>query len=216
MSARTFHISLKFVLLVGVTAMGIASLAIVAMSATRLQRLSYDNKLSSFHGSGFRALETVRVGAERVRSGSYDKVPETHFHEINAMVSSFNSMAENVANLVEKLDAARLEAERASRAKSTFLANMSHEIRTPMNAILGYAQILDRDQDINPKQRRAVNVIGRSGIHLLELINEVLDISKDEVNSLQHVHQQLANHLQHLLTEFRLDEIVRLTTKVAK
>jgi len=135
--------------------------------------------------SGFRALETVRIGAERVRHGAYDNVPETHFHEINVLVSSFNSMAENVASLVEKLQIARQDAERASRAKSTFLANMSHEIRTPMNAILGYAQILGRDQELNSKHHRAINVIGRSGTHLLELINEVLDISKIEAGKME-------------------------------
>lgn len=135
--------------------------------------------------SGFRALETVRIGAERVRQGTYDNVPETRFHEINVLVSSFNSMAENVASLVEKLQAARHDAERASRAKSTFLANMSHEIRTPMNAILGYAQILGRDQEVNSKHHRAINVIGRSGTHLLELINEVLDISKIEAGKME-------------------------------
>lgn len=75
---------------------------------------------------------------------------------------------------------ARLEAESANRAKSRFLASMSHEIRTPMNAILGYAQHLLREKGLTDKQREYVEIIGRSGQHLLGLINEILDMSKVE------------------------------------
>ena len=67
----------------------------------------------------------------------------------------------------------------ANRAKSQFLANISHEIRTPMNAILGYAQLLQRDRSMDA-QREAVNTIMNSGRHLIELIDDVLDISKIE------------------------------------
>ena len=74
-------------------------------------------------------------------------------------------------------------AEQANQAKSRFLANMSHEIRTPLNAILGYAQILRRDTETLPAQRRAVDTIEQSGDHLLKLINEVLDISRIEAGA---------------------------------
>jgi signal transduction histidine kinase/DNA-binding NarL/FixJ family response regulator len=75
---------------------------------------------------------------------------------------------------------AKEAAEAANRAKSTFLANMSHEIRTPMNAILGYAQLLQRDPRLDDEQRQSVEIIGRSGDHLLALINDVLEMSKIE------------------------------------
>jgi len=79
----------------------------------------------------------------------------------------------------EELKKARLEAEGANQAKSEFLSRMSHELRTPMNSILGFAQLLDRGE-LNPGQKKGVSHILRSGKHLLELINEVLDISRIE------------------------------------
>ena len=72
------------------------------------------------------------------------------------------------------------EADKANKAKSIFLANMSHEIRTPMNAVLGYAQILQRDSSLSEVQYEAIQTINKSGNHLLELINDILDISKIE------------------------------------
>ena len=75
---------------------------------------------------------------------------------------------------------AKEAAEAANRAKSAFLANMSHEIRTPMNAILGFSQLMLRDQDLNPQQKQYLGTINRSGEHLLALINDILEMSKIE------------------------------------
>jgi signal transduction histidine kinase/CheY-like chemotaxis protein len=76
-------------------------------------------------------------------------------------------------------EAARAEAERANRAKSEFLSRMSHELRTPLNAVIGFGQLLELD-DMDPRQCEAVQQILKAGRHLLELINEVLDISRIE------------------------------------
>ena len=78
------------------------------------------------------------------------------------------------------LAAAKEDADAANQAKSRFLANVSHEIRTPMNAILGYAQILRRQENLPPEHLGAVETIDRSGSHLLNLLDDVLELSKIE------------------------------------
>jgi signal transduction histidine kinase/DNA-binding NarL/FixJ family response regulator len=86
---------------------------------------------------------------------------------------------------LQQAETARQAAEVANQAKSVFLANMSHELRTPLNGILGYAQILNRDQSLTAKQRDGVGIIQRSGEYLLTLINDVLDLSKVEAGKLE-------------------------------
>jgi two-component system sensor histidine kinase/response regulator len=87
---------------------------------------------------------------------------------------------EELREAKEAADAARKAAESANRAKSVFLANMSHELRTPLNAILGFSQLMDRDPSLAVEQKESLEVITRSGEHLLTLINDVLEMSKIE------------------------------------
>lgn len=84
----------------------------------------------------------------------------------------------------EMLSEALASAERANQAKSDFLSSMSHELRTPMNAILGFAQILEFDEELTADQLESVNEILKAGRHLLDLINEVLDLAKIESGKL--------------------------------
>jgi len=89
-------------------------------------------------------------------------------------------VAEVARRARERAVKARKQADAANLAKSEFLANMSHELRTPLNAILGFAQILEHDPLLTLQQAGHVRTITRSGVHLLKLINDILDMSKIE------------------------------------
>ena len=102
------------------------------------------------------------------------------------------------------LEEARDEAERANNAKSEFLSRMSHELRTPLNAILGFGQLLEMSNPTPPQQKSIAHVL-HGGRHLLDLINEVLDIARIEAGRLELVPEpvQVATVLQEVLALVR-------------
>jgi len=108
-------------------------------------------------------------------SSAYDNVNlVSDLRELNL------SLEAKVTERTQQYREAKLAAEAANHSKSAFLSNMSHEIRTPLNAILGFAQILERDQSLLRAQRETIESIHTAGNHLLELICDVLDLSKIE------------------------------------
>lgn len=126
-----------------------------------------------------------------------------------------------LAAKVKEVEASEKKALYASNAKSTFLANMSHELRTPLNAILGFAQLMEREHHRASQDYEYLGIIIRSGEHLLNLINDVLSLSKIEAGKLSLSEQvfdlkkmlrslqemfQLRAEAKHLRLEFRVAE----------
>jgi len=90
------------------------------------------------------------------------------------------NLEDMVRHRTEQLAEAKARAEAANREKSRFLANMSHELRTPLSAVLGFSRLLKSGPDVTPRQQESLDIIVRSGEHLLNLINNVLDMAKIE------------------------------------
>jgi signal transduction histidine kinase/DNA-binding NarL/FixJ family response regulator len=105
---------------------------------------------------------------------------ERELHRRNADLHQLLNDLQEGKRAEEKAHREKAEAEAANVAKSTFLANMSHELRTPLNAILGFVQLMERDRYLAGQHRDNIEVIGRSGQHLLRLINDILEMSKIE------------------------------------
>lgn len=130
--------------------------------------------LAGFYLAVKKTISLLEQASQRmIRNDMTKAVALTSKDELAEVAVSFN----NIAN---ELIRARDQSLEASRAKGAFLANMSHELRTPLNAILGFAQLLERDTTLSRDQKENVAVIGRSGEHLLALINNVLEMSKIE------------------------------------
>ena len=100
--------------------------------------------------------------------------------KLDAQDHTYAATTELHLGMVQTERAARYAAEAANRAKSEFLAGMSHELRTPLNAVLGYAQLLTMDGGLNAQQARGLDTIHQSGLHLLALINDILDLARIE------------------------------------
>jgi len=135
--------------------------------------------------------------AHKVEAGDYNASSSVQRNdEIGDLALAFNSMVAQLRDHIQNLDdkiltrtremqEAKEVAVAANKAKSSFLANMSHEIRTPMNAVLGFAQLLMRDNSLSPSARDKVETILKSGDHLLSIINEILEMSRIEAGRIE-------------------------------
>lgn len=119
------------------------------------------------------------------------RVPVEPFTEMGQIATHYNRLIDSLEESTQQLQAGNLElakakerAEIANKTKSIFLANMSHELRTPMNAILGFSQIMMRSKKLDSEQLENISIINRSGNYLLNLINNVLDLSKIEAGKM--------------------------------
>ncbi|TVQ55391.1 MAG: PAS domain S-box protein [Spirulina sp. DLM2.Bin59] len=115
----------------------------------------------------------------------------TQFEEVRIARSGHNEVIMIIRDISDRkrteifLQQAMEAAQAASQAKTQFLANMSHELRTPLNAILGFTQVMARDSRLDEEQQGQIQIINRSGEHLLGLINSILDLSKIEAGQMQ-------------------------------
>ena len=152
-----------------------------------------------------RPILALQTGVKRLGQGDLEyRVAVKSQDEIGLLAAVFNEMAaslekqiaerkqaeeairklneeleQRVIERTAQLEQAKAEAERANQAKSEFLSRMSHELRTPLNSILGFTQLLEMDE-LTPDQTDSLGHIIKSGRHLLDLINEVLDIARIE------------------------------------
>ncbi len=146
-------------------------------------------------------LELTETAA-LIADGELDlKAPVNGAAEVQTLATAFNTMTAQLRSLIysleqkiadnsritEMLESAKDDAEKANKAKSEFLASMSHELRTPLNAVLGYAQMLQLDtrSPLSTTQDEHVESIMAGGNHLLELVNEILDLARIEADQLE-------------------------------
>ena len=140
------------------------------------------------------------IGMFAIANAPQDYPPELvdwlkPFTSTCALLINLYRLFKEQQRFTEQLQQARDQAEKASQAKTEFLSSMSHELRTPLNAILGFAQLLQNGrQPLPERQLRQVEQIARSGRHLLQLINEVLDLARIESGNLQVSLEPLCAH----------------------
>jgi len=152
-----------------------------SLSAIRHKTLSLVTGLAIVFACLYGILLLIVRHADQILQRQYRKIKDNE-QQIQAKNRELESEIEQRKEVELALRQSEVEAEGANRAKTEFLSNMSHELRTPMNAILGFAQLLETEPTapLSPIQQRFVEQILKAGRHLLDLINEVLDLARVE------------------------------------
>ncbi len=184
-----------------------------------------------------KVVEKITLGkyTERVTVSGQDEIrylADSFNRMVDSVVQAYNNIAYTNSNLEyiveqrtsalneeisvrkvteKELLFARDKAEEANRTKSAFLASMSHELRTPLNSIIGFSQILREDKNIDVQNRVYVEMMYKSGSHLLDLINEILDISKIEAGQLE-LHEE-NSYLADIIESVRLILMTKASEK---
>jgi len=178
---------------VGETFIGRAAADGRARQATDLEAEPSDAHLEALKADGWRSLIAVPLRREqesigilvirRRTTGRFEPQTVTLLETL----ASHSAVAIHNARVFRELEAKTQELEVASRHKSEFLASMSHELRTPLNAVIGFSDVLLERMfgELNPRQEEYVLDIRNSGRHLLDLINEILDLSRIEAGRME-------------------------------
>lgn len=124
-------------------------------------------------------------GKWRYFEGTASVVDDSEGQESEVLIVTVSHDVTSTKHFEKELKKSKDVAEQANRAKSMFLASMSHELRTPLNSIIGFSQILERAPEIPEKLSKFITIMHRSGEHLLNMINDILDVSKIEAGQIE-------------------------------
>lgn len=143
----------------------------------------------------FAPLDDLQAGTERLRQGDFGHTLTVHRNdELGHLVHAFNEMSAAIQRRDKELRAqaqelrvATVKAKEAARIRSEFLANVSHELRTPLNAIIGFSDMLlsGMSGELNPKQHHKIERLRENGHRLLNLVNNVLDLTRIEARRVE-------------------------------
>ncbi|MDA8794732.1 ATP-binding protein [Gammaproteobacteria bacterium] len=118
--------------------------------------------------------------------GDFDyALPQARSREISYLVQEFSRFRRRTFGYQASLIQLKEDAEQANEAKSRFMSRMSHELRTPLNSVLGFSELALNESKLAPEQRRQLEAIHQSGQHLLDLVNEIFDLSRLESDTLE-------------------------------